>query len=214
MKTKIVLAAALMMLLACPPLVHAVATCQTETLANYIALGAEGCIFDAALYNNFGFSTASANGVNPSNILVTPDLLITATLFPGLNFSPLPLSTAGWSVGAGLSEQFVISYDVSPISAGVAAATGVLTLDLGTSHVSGIIGSVTVTEAIAATSTAAPLKVFDTCEEVCSIKQSDSVTVTPVSTLHTILTVSLTGGTGGVSLNSFAADDAFGPQPG
>jgi hypothetical protein len=215
MKTKIILAAAFMLLLACPPRVHAVGACQTDTLANYIALGAEGCLFDAALYNNFGFSAVSPGGVNPSNILVTPDLLITSTLFPGLNFSSLLTSaTPGWSAAAGKSEQFAITYDVSPISAGVPVQTGVLTLDLGTSKVLGIIGSVTVTEAIEGASTISPLEVYDTCEEVCSIRQSESITVTPVTTLHTLLTVSLTGGTGGVSLNSFAADDAFGPQPG
>lgn len=212
MKTKIVLAAALMLLLACPPLVHAVTTCQTGTLTSYIALGAEGCIFDGAIYNNFSFPAISTNGITPDDILVTPNLLPAANLFQGLNFTPL--LTTGWSVGAGLSEEFVINYDVASI-APAGLGTGVLTLDLGAAQISGPIGSVIVKETIAPATTASiPLEVFEICEEVCSLKQSDSVTVTPIQPVQTTLTVTLDGGDGGVSLSGFAALDAFGPQPG
>jgi len=51
--------------------------------------------------------------------------------------------------------------------------------------------------------------VYDTCADGCFLRRTDSVTLTPASTLQTTLTISLSGGTGGVSLSNFAADDVF-----
>jgi hypothetical protein len=209
MKAKILLAAVFTLLLAVPPFANATPACVQGTLASYIALGAGGCIFDNALYNNFTYGPTSTTGVSPANIIVTPILLPTPTLFPGLNF------TAPWKVAAGQSEQSVIGYTATPYWPGASPvpASGVLTLDLGQSQVLGIIGSVTVQERTTMTSTTGTLEVYDTCEEVCTIKLSDSVTIAPVQTLQTTITVSLSGGTGGASLNSFASDYAIGPQP-
>lgn len=209
MKAKILLAAAFTLLLALPPSATAAPNCVQGTLASYIALGAGGCIFDSALYNNFTYSPTSTTGISPANIIVTPILLPTPTLFPGLNF------TAPWKVAAGQSEQSVIGYKVVPFPPGASPlpTVGVLTLDLGKSQVLGIIGSVTVQERTTMTSTTGTLEVYDTCEEVCRIKLSDSVTIAPVQTLQTTITVSLSGGNGGASLSSFASSYAFGPQP-
>jgi hypothetical protein len=209
MKAKIVLAAAFALLTALPPFANAAPSCVKGTLASYIALGAGGCMFDSALYDNFTYAPTSTVGISPANIIVTPILLPTPTLFPGLNF------TAPWSVAAGQSEQSVIGYRVVPYPpAGSPQPTSaLLTLDLGQSQVLNIIGSVTVQERTTMTSATGTLEVYDTCEEVCRIKQSDSVSITPIQTLQTTITVSLSGGNGGASLSSFASDYAIGPQP-
>ena len=209
MKAKIVLAAAFALLTALPPFANAAPSCVKGTLASYIALGAGGCMFDNALYDNFTYAPTSTVGISPANIIVTPILLPTSTLFPGLNF------TAPWSVAAGKSEQSVIGYRVVPYPpAGSPQPTSaLLTLDLGQSQVLNIIGSVTVQERTTMTSATGTLEVYDTCQEVCRIKQSDSVSITPIQTLQTTITVSLSGGNGGASLSSFASDYAIGPQP-
>ena len=209
MKSKIVLAAAFTLLFAQPTLANAAPSCVRGTLASYIALGAGGCMFDNALYDNFTYAPTSTVGISPANIIVTPILLPTPTLFPGLNF------TAPWSVAAGQSEQSVIGYRVVPYPpAGSPQPTSaLLTLDLGQSQVLNIIGSVTVQERTTMTSATGTLEVYDTCQEVCRIKQSDSVSITPIQTLQTTITVSLSGGNGGASLSSFASDYAIGPQP-
>jgi len=211
MKAKIVLSAAFALLCSLSTFAQAIRVCETGTLASYIALGAGGCVFDGALYSNFTYATPTTSNITAANIIVNPILLPVAGLYPGLNFS------APWSVAAGQSEQSVIGYQVVPYPPSGAAATGVLTLDLGPAMVSGIIGSVTVQENTVSTSGTISivdsLEVYDKCADACSLKQTDSVTVTPLQTIQTTLIVSLSGGTGGASLKSFAADDAFGPQP-
>ncbi|MGD0095680.1 MAG: hypothetical protein ABSB60_04255 [Terracidiphilus sp.] len=212
MKTRIALATVFTLLLASFSFAQATPNCVTGTLASYIALGSGGCMFDSALYRDFTYTAATTNGVTPKDITVTPLLLPVAGLYPGLNFS------ANWTVAAGQSEQSVIGYNVVPFppEASPVPTGAVLTLDLGPSQVLGIIGSVTVKETVAsatATSTSIPLEVYDICADACSIKQTDSVTITPIAPLQTTIVVSLSGGTGGAFLKSFAADDAFGPQP-
>jgi hypothetical protein len=240
MKAKIVLTAALALLCVLPPLTHAAPTCVKGTLESYIALGAEGCIFDNALYYDFTYASAVAAGVitqegmNPANIEVTPNLLITSTMFPGLNFS------ASWRVADGQTEQSVIGYKVAPYSPVATATTptpssGVLTLDLGPSKVSGIIGSVKVQESTSATTspvttppvTTSPvsvppvtvtppvtLEVYDICQDACKIQKTEKITVAPIQTLQITIVVSLSGGSDGASLSSFATDYTFGVQPG
>ncbi len=209
MKTRIALETVFTLLLASSSFAQSIRNCVTGSLASYIALGSGGCMFDSALYRNFTYTAASTNGVTANDITVTPILLPTPTLFPGLNF------TAKWSVVAGQSEQSVIGYNVVPFppEASPASTGAVLTLDLGQSQVLGIIGSVTVKETTSATSATDALEVYEICADACSLKRTDSVTVTPIAPLQTTIVVSLSGGNGGASLKSFAADDAFGPQP-
>jgi hypothetical protein len=253
MKSKIILAAAFALLpaftqaqtVAPPP------ECVKGTLASYIALGAKGCAFDNAVYSNFTYSTPVVSGstttITAAAVLVTPDLLPTATLSPGLNFSATSATAtpASWSVAAGKTAEFVIGYLVTPpaivcgcpaepaggtcVCPPIAVTSAPLTLDLGASKVPGIIGSVTVQENVTrflpptgttgGTSpapvpvTVATLEVYDTCDDVCRILQTDTVTISPLLPIQTNIEVSLTGGTGGASLNSFASDWAIGPQP-
>jgi hypothetical protein len=209
MKTKIVFATVFTLLLASSSFAQAIPNCKTGSLASYIALGSGGCMFDSALYRNFTYTAAATNGVTAKDITITPILLPTSTLFPGLNFS------ANWSVAAGKSEQSVIGYNVVPFppEASPVPTGGVLTLDLGQSQVLGIIGSVTVKETTSATSTTDLLEVYEICADACTLKRTDSVAVTPIAPLQTTIVVSLSGGNGGATLKSFAADDAFGPQP-
>lgn len=254
MKSKIVLAAAFALL---PAFAQAQSVapvppqCVKGTLASYIALGAQGCVFDDAVYSNFTYSTPVVSGstttITAAAVLVTPDLLPTATMFPGLNFSAAPATAtpASWSVAAGKTVEFVIGYLVTPpaiicacpaepaggtcVCPPIAVTSAPLTLDLGASKVPGIIGSVTVQEnateflppagTTGGTSpapvpiTVATLEVYDTCDDACRILQTDTVTISPVVALQTSIEVSLTGGTAGASLNSFASDLAIGPQP-
>jgi hypothetical protein len=222
MKLKFVLPAASALLLS----LHSFAqttpeapACIKASLERYIELGATGCTFNGSLYRDFTYSTSVSGGVpvtagvTPADITVTPILFPTPVpeLFPGLNFS------APWSVAADQSERSVIGYSVVPYPPVVLPATGLLTLDLGPSQVSGIIGSVTVqetaTDSASASGLATTIEVYDICEDACRLQQTEETTISPLQALQTTLVVSLSGGTGGVSLQSFAADDAFGPQP-
>jgi hypothetical protein len=206
MKFKTVLTAAFALLCALPSAAQQTANCVKGTLASYIALGSQGCMFGSVLYRSFTYATPVLDPITPAQIVVTPVVLPTSTFqYQGLNFS------APWSVAAGGSEVATIGYSAVPYppQAGPETLGGVLTLDLGPSQVSGIIGSVSVQEK----TNIATLDVYETCADACSIKQRDSVTITPIQVLQTSITISLSGGNGGASLSSFATDYAVGPQP-
>jgi hypothetical protein len=217
MKMRNCLAAAFVLLCAFPAFTQvSTPTCQTGTLASYIALGSGGCMFGSVLYRDFTFTAPVIDTINPNTILVTPAVLPETELFQGFNFSPLPISTTpGWTVAAGQNETFSIGYNAVPFppAASPAPGGGVLTLDLGQSHIGGIIGSVTVQEVVSTPASALSLEVYDTCDEVCSLKQTDNVAITPSQTIQSLVTVTLSGGNGGASLQSFAFDYAVGPQP-
>ncbi len=207
MKSKIVLAAAFALLLALPVFAQSAPPCVRGTLASYIKLGAGGCMFGSALYDNFSYATPTAGGVTAKRIIVTPVTVpSSAVQFPGLNFS------APWSVAAGGTEQSVIGYRVVPFPPARPAPTALLTLDLGQSRVLGTIGSVTVQETASAGTLSASLEVYDKCVEVCSVKQQDQITLAPISTLQVSVNVSLLGGTNGASLKNFAADVNLCPE--
>jgi hypothetical protein len=209
MKTKTILAAACALLFALPATAQAAHFCVRGTLASYIALGSGGCMFGSVLYHDFSFTSATANGISAATILVTPSVLPTAVDFQGLNFSPL--TSTAWSVGAGQSKQFGIGFSAVPFPpyANPLPGSAPLTLDLGPSHVFGIIGSVTVQEV----TNAATLEVYDRCADACILKQTDTVTISPIQILQSSITVSLSGGSGGASLSGFATDYMVGPQP-
>lgn len=215
MKTKIILAAAIALLVSGPAFAQENASaCVKGTLASYIALGASGCMFNSALYRNFGYTAAVSNTITPAEIVVTPTELPLATApFQGLNFA------APWKAAAGQSQTSIIGYNVVPFppQAGPAPVATELTLDLGTTKISGPIGSVIITQRSTtsppSTSTTAILEVDEICNDACSIRKTDSVTVSRLTTLQTTLTVTLTGGSGGVALDNFAANESFGVQP-
>jgi hypothetical protein len=216
MKTKFVIAAAVALLVSHSTFAQELApACVKGTLASYIELGPGGCMFNSALYRDFTYATPVPNTITPAEIIVTPAVLPVATApFQGLNFS------ASWRAAAGQSQVSIIGYNVVPFppEAEPAPLAADLTLDLGTVEIVGIIGSVTVKQhsttspATSATGVAS-LEVDEICNEVCSIRKSNSVTISPLTTLQTTLTVTLTGGSGGVSLDNFAANEAFGVQP-
>jgi len=217
MKSKTGLAAAFALLCALPSFTQTpTPLCKTGTLASYIALGSAGCMFESVLYRNFTFQAPVITTINPNTILVTPAVLPMSGLSQGLNFSPIPISTGpGWSVAAGQNVTFGIGYNAVPFPPGASPVPdgGVLTLDLGPSRIDGIIGSVAVQDTVATPTSTLSLDVFDTCDEVCRIKQTDSVAITPAQILQSLATVTLSGGNGGASLDSFAINYAVGPQP-
>ena len=111
-------------------------SCVQDSLANYIALGAQGCTLGGAVFANFSYSTSgSGGGVPAAQIKVAPTLGIPAT--PGFTFA------AKWHAVAGQSQESVISYSAVSSSS---VQTQVLHLDLGPAQIGGIIGSVTVQE--------------------------------------------------------------------
>ncbi|MFZ1083496.1 MAG: hypothetical protein WAN35_00875 [Terracidiphilus sp.] len=216
MKFRSILAAACALLFAFPSIAQVAGAppCVTGTLASYIALGEGGCMFGSVLYRDFNYIAAStADGAD--QILVTPAVLPFQNGFQGLNFSALTATI--WSAPAGESKQSKILFNAVPFPPNAAALpnSAVLTLDLGGADVSGIIGSVDVKEvanAPIATNTAV-LDVYDKCEDACMLKQFDSVSISPIRVLQSTITISLDGGTNGVSLSRFATDYMVGPQP-
>jgi len=210
-KSKILLVAAIALLSAPSTFAQEFVPCQKGTLASYIALGSGGCMFNSALYRNFTYTAATTNPVSANQIIVTPvSVPITSNQFLGLNFSA---PTNPWSAAVDTTSVSVIGYNTVPFppEAGPAVLGVDLTLDLGTATIGGIIGGVTVKEQVttAGIATTTNLDVYDTCADGCFLRRTDSVTLTPASTLQTTLTISLSGGTGGVSLSNFAADDVF-----
>jgi hypothetical protein len=176
-------------------------------------------MFNSALYRNFTYAAPVSNPITPAQILVIPAVLPMASApFQGLNFSTLASVVPVWFAPAGQTRVSIIGYNVVPFppQAEPAPLAADLTLDLGTVEINGISGSVSITQV--STSEGLPaetvtLQVYDTCNEVCSIKQTDSVTVTPLATIQTTLTITLNGGSNGVSLNNFATNETFGVQP-
>jgi hypothetical protein len=207
-KSRILLVAAFALLSSLSTFAQEFVPCQKGTLASYIALGSGGCMFGSALYRDFTYTAATTNPVSANDIIVDPvSVPITSNEFPGFNFS------APWTAGVDITSVSVIGYNTVPFPPeGSPAVSGVdLTLDLGTATVGGIIGSVTVKEQVTTAGVASTtnLEVYDTCADACSLRRTDSVTLSPASTLQTTLTISLSGGTGGVSLSNFAAHDVF-----
>ena len=172
-------------------------SCVQDSLANYIALGAQGCTLGGAVFANFSYSTSgSGGGVPAAQIKVAPTLGIPAT--PGFTFA------AKWHAVAGQSQESVISYsDVSSSS----IQTQVLHLDLGPAQIGGIIGSVTVQES----TNVGDLNVFLQCVEVCRSKPSDQLSFSAVSVVLVTDHVTLTGGQSGASLSSFSVAFDFCP---
>jgi hypothetical protein len=212
MKTRIILAAAIALLLTAPVFAQVAVPpppCQTQSLADYILLGSTGCVYDNVLYNDFSYATPGLTGLTAAQITVTPVPLPIAV---GVPISELTFS-ANWVVAAGQAEQSSIGYEVAPyISvANPVATSATLTLELGPSQVSGIIGNVIVKEQVTAPTsvTGTTLEVFDTCADACALKQTDTVTITSVSSLQTTINVALSGGTGGATLSSFSVLDDF-----
>lgn len=186
--------------------------CVPNTLASYIALGAGGCMFEGTLYRNFTYVPPALSSISPAQILVIPSSGGSViTPYPGLTFY------GPWSVPEGQSLNTTIGYNTVPFPPNASAeelATD-LTLDLGTPSIGGPIGSATVTETATSSSVgfAGTLQVFESCEEVCALKQTDTASLAGLETLTFSLNIALNGGNGGASLNFFATNESYVPQP-
>src|SRR5260370_42529786 len=94
-------------LLACGWLWAAPTTCVTGTLADYIALGAQGCALNGDVFANFSYFAGASGGaatIMVDQITVTPLVLVPATA--RFNFS------APWSVDQDQTQQSVIRYTI------------------------------------------------------------------------------------------------------
>jgi hypothetical protein len=169
-------------------------TCFTETLASYIALGAEGCTFDGNVFANFSYSANASGGAS----IIRADQIMVAPLFLAPDTTRFNFS-AQWSISSEQSQDSVIGYTVV-LPCGD-TRTAQLDLMLGPSQIRGIFGSVTVDES----TNVGKLSVFTRCTEVCQTKTNDSLNFDPVSVLLVTEHVSLRGGNGGASLKEFAA---------
>jgi hypothetical protein len=198
MKVKRTIAAACF-LLTSVPLFASPGPCVQGTLASYIALGATGCTFERSVFANFAYPLppAPVPGVTAEQVIVTPiPGPIVAGYFLGLNFS------ANWRAGAGELLHAVISYTVTPPPPVSTNSTGTIKLDLGQVQISGIIGSVNVTQE----TNVGNLSVFENCTEVCTFKQTDQLSFSPIRPLQVTNVLTLSGGSNGVLLKRFAAN--------
>jgi hypothetical protein len=191
---KLSLWAALGCLLACGRLSAAPATCVNATLADYIALGAQGCTLNGDVFANFSyFGGGSYSGatITADKILVTPLVVVPATAV--LNFS------APWSVDTNQTQESVIKYTIVPPPGGTLPFQS--QLRLGPALVRGITGAAEVDEF----TNVGSLTVLIRCTEVCQEKPNDSLDFDPVSVVLVTHRVRLSGGTRGASLNGFGA---------
>jgi hypothetical protein len=181
-------------LLVCGWLSAAAGPCVTSTLADYIALGAQGCTLNGDVVANFSYRGGASGGaamITADQIVVTPLVIIPAAA--KLNFS------APWSADQDQTQESVISYTIVPPSGG--AATSRLELTLGTASVGGMIGTVAVHES----TNLGKLSVFNRCTEVCQTTTNDRLDFDPVSVVLVTAHVHLSGGTGGALLSDFGA---------
>jgi hypothetical protein len=181
-------------LLGCGLLSAAPPPCVNGTLASYVALGAGGCTFGRIVFANFVYSASASGGapvIRADQIMVVPTLIVPETTRFSLS--------APWSVTSAQSQDSVIKY--TAVLPGGDTTPAEVDLVLGPAHVGGNIGSATVKES----TNVGDLSVFDSCTELCRAKTNDALQFQPVSVLLVTDHVSLRGGTGGASLNEFAA---------
>src|SRR5215831_11324113 len=191
---KLSLWAVLGCLLACGWVSAAPTPCVGATLADYIALGAQGCTLNGDVFANFSYFAGVSGGgatITADQVFVNPLFVVPAAA--ALNFS------APWSVDQGQTQESVIKYTIVPPPGG--ATPSQLQLSLRNALVGGIIGAAAVHEL----TNLGNLAVFNRCTEVCQEKTSDSLDFDPVSVVLVTHRVRLFGGTGGASLNEFGA---------
>jgi hypothetical protein len=151
-------------LFACGWLSAAPPTCVTAALADYIALGAQGCTLNGDAYANFSYSAGASGGaatVTADQIIVTPLVVVPAT--SRFSFS------APWSVDQNQTQESVIRYTIVPPSGWTLPFQRQLML--GTAQIAGIIGRVTVNEI----TNVGNLTVFTHCTEVGQAQTNGSL---------------------------------------
>jgi hypothetical protein len=193
-------------------------TCASDTLANYIALGATGCSVGPLTFSGFSFSVLSTGGtpliVNASQINVTP--LLTNTFTFGVDFS-----SSGFRESGNNFVNYSIGYTEDP-EGPIQSLDDVLDdpvtpPGLGQVTTVGCLGAAfTDTTCPAAT---VSLTVFDAGT---SSQLKASATFTGVSILGIQKTITLNGNnsgnpanTGGsVTINGDRSSSTFAPEPG
>ena len=204
MKVKGMIVAVVFLLISLPAMA-APAPCVRGTLASYIALGTTGCTFENSVFANFAYPLppGATTSVTPQQIIVTPvPGPIIEGFFLGLNF------TGNWTAGSGELLHAIISYTVTPPLPVSSASPGTITLDLGQVQISGIIGSVNVTQE----TNVGNLSVFENCADACTLKSTDTLSFAPVKALTVTNVLTLNGGNGGVLLRKFAANYVLCPM--
>jgi len=185
-------------LIACGLLSATPPACITGTLTSYIALGPQGCTIGTVVYANFTYSIVSPS-IAANQITVMPTFVAPTT--GRLTFS------GPWNVPKDQMQEADISYTAAlPAGSSLPSA---LQLILGTAQIKGVIGNVTIDEQTnlpgASTGGDETLSVFDRCTEVCQTKALDNFNFnsTNISVLILSNHLSLSGGTGGVTLDQF-----------
>ncbi|HEX3682819.1 MAG TPA: hypothetical protein VHU83_09770 [Bryobacteraceae bacterium] len=98
--------------LMCSTVVASPLPCVTGTLAGYIALGSTGCTVGPALiFNNFSFAVLSSSG--GAVALTPPAIAVDPQIGPGAEYG-LNYASSGFSVSAGQSIQYLLSYTIDP----------------------------------------------------------------------------------------------------
>jgi len=177
------------LLLAGPP------ACINGSLASYIALGADGCTHKGITFANFSYSGTAGGGAQEIQAhQITVVLTLAVPWATGLVFQ------APWSVGGAQLQDSIIKYTaVLPCGE---SRTAKADLTLGSAHIRGTSGSVTVHQV----SNVGKLTVYTSCTEVCQTKRSETHQFNPVSVLLITDHVNVVGGNGGASLNEFFAE--------
>ncbi len=91
-------------------------TCLTGTLADYIALGAQGCTLNGDVFANFSYFAGASGGaatITADQVTVTPLVVVPATA--RFNFS------APWSVAQDQTQDSIIRYTIVPPPGGTAS---------------------------------------------------------------------------------------------
>lgn len=179
--------------------VSAAPTCSVGTLADYIALGSEGCTIGDKLFSGFvyaGTAGGGATAVAASDIVVNP--LVSAT-DPGILFS-----SGGWTAFNGQFVDSTIAFDVSVLDPSFSIVGAELTIAGGSLGV--------------ATGTVAETLVPPAVSMFADVNGTphDSVSFGPRSTIHVLKDILVVAQAGsGLNFASISAvEQRFNQTPG
>jgi PEP-CTERM motif-containing protein len=98
----------------------------TQTLASYIALGANGCEIGDKVFSNFEYSGTNVNALTISAASINVDTLGSTTSTDPAEFANANIGlqfSAGWSVSNGAEEDSLITFRVTVINGAGMAIT-------------------------------------------------------------------------------------------
>lgn len=174
--------------------IAAAATCEPGTLADYIALGSQGCAIVSARVFDFRYTAGATGGateIPPRAIKVTPMFMVPAT--QGVEFA------ADWKVASAQRQWSWIRFRLETS----APDSQVKQLNLtGTGFQGGQFSTAVVHER----TSAGDLAVFLQCVEVCRAVNSATLTIQPSTVLDIAATVLLESRMGNAALAGFTAE--------